>query len=182
MNTSLENIINKLGKSFNNNISTPILVGGWAVNQLGLPRNTLDFDFMIFEEEFDKVSEAMVEVNYKLTVKTSLYARFESDKNKELPYLDCLFANRSTYGKLVSAGTGVDIFGAKFILPDVLHIIAMKLHAVKHGEQHRLGKDFNDIVSLIKIHNIDTSAESDFAELCHRYADNEIYSKITNAN
>jgi hypothetical protein len=181
MKNSLENIIAEFGRELNGKISTPIIVGGWAVNLLGFPRNTLDFDFMIYEEEFDAVVATMKKVDYILAVKTSLYARFQSKEKNKMPYIDCLFANKNTYDKLAKAGTAIDIFGTRFILPEAIHIIAMKLHAVKHGEKHRLWKDFNDIISLIEIHNIDVSSSSEFAKLCSRYADDEIYERIINA-
>lgn len=62
-----------------------------------------------------------------------------------------------------------------------MHIIGMKLHAVKYGERYRLSKDFNDILDLIEIHNIDISAESEFAKLCSKYANRDIYNRIKNA-
>jgi Aminoglycoside-2''-adenylyltransferase len=177
---SLESIIRAVGKKLNGKVSTPIVVGGWAVNLLGQARATIDFDFMIFEDEFKIVADIMHSVGYRQTVKTGLYARFESADNSELAYFDCLFANRHTYDKLVQTGKEVDIFGAKFILPEVLNIIAMKLHAVKYGNPQRFAKDFNDIIALIEINNIDISS-SIFMMLCEKYGNNDIYRRITDA-
>ena len=178
---SLEKVIQTFGKKLNGKISTPIVVGGWAINLLGFPRNTLDFDFMILEDEFKTVASILNSIGYKQVVKTSLYARFDSESDIGMPYLDCLFANKSTYGKIVSAGQKIDIFGTEFILPDLLHVIAMKLHAVKHGEQRRFAKDFDDIVSLIEINDLDISSGSKFSILCERYADKETYLRIQDA-
>jgi hypothetical protein len=180
MTNSLEQIIHGLGVMLNGKIKTPIVVGGWAINLLGMARTTLDFDFMIFEEEFDILASSLQKSGYKQVIKTSLYARFQSEKNNILPYIDCLFADEGTYDKIVSVGKKVDIFGAEFILPTALHIIAMKLHAVKHGEKHRFAKDYNDILALIEIHGLDTSPESEFAEMCNKYANKEIYRRIRN--
>jgi hypothetical protein len=181
MKNSLEHIIHKLGKAINGRIKTPILVGGWAINMLGMSRTTLDFDFMIFEMEFDELAVCIKKMGYRQVVKTDLFARFQSERNNQLPYIDCLFADEGTYQKIASSGKKVDVFGAEFILPSAMHIIAMKLHAVKHGETHRLSKDFNDILALIEIHNIDVSTESEFAKLCARYANANIYRRIRNA-
>ncbi len=180
MKNSLEHIIHDLGEMLRGKIKTPIVVGGWAINLLGMPRTTLDFDFMIFEEEFDELALSLQKLGYKQIIKTTLYARFKSDENNILPYIDCLFADEGTYSKIVSAGKKVDIFGTEFILPTALHIIAMKLHAVKHGEKHRFAKDYNDILALIEIHFIDTSPKSEFAEMCDKYANKEIYRRIRN--
>jgi len=181
MTNSLEHIIHALGVTLNGKIKTPIVVGGWAINLLGMPRTTLDFDFMIFEDEFDVLASSLQKLGYRQVIKTSLYARFQSEENNILPYIDCLFADEGTYDKIVSSGKKVDLFGTEFILPTVLHIIAMKLHAVKHGEAHRFAKDYNDILALIEIHGLDTSPGSEFAEMCDKYANREIYRRISNA-
>ena len=180
MEKSLKTILNRLAEEFNGKLSTPILVGGWAVNHLGFPRTTIDFDFMILEDEFSTVFNAMSKVGFEMAVRTNLYARFKYDENNILPYIDCLFADEGTYNKIVSDGKKVDIFGTEFILPTAMHIIAMKLHAVKHGEKHRFAKDYNDILALIEIHSIDTSPKSKFAEMCNKYATGEIYRRIRN--
>ena len=174
---SVENIICRVGERFKGKISTPLVVGGWAVNLLGFARATIDFDFMIFEEEFKLVAEILNSVGYQQTIKTTLYARFESKTNVALPYFDCLFANRQTYDKLVKTGKEVDLFGAKFILPEVLHIIAMKLHALKYGNSQRFSKDFNDIIALIEINNIDVLS-SVFMILCEKYGNDDLYRRI----
>ena len=180
MKNSLEKIIFNIGKQLNDKISTPIVVGGWAINLLGFSRNTLDFDFMIFEDEFEIVVGIMKDLHYTIMVQTTMYARFHSIIDKEMPYIDCLFANKDTYTKLVNSGKKSELFGSQFILPDVLHIIAMKLHALKHGDKNRWAKDYNDIVSLIEIHNIEISDQSDFKELCDRYGSESIYKRIIN--
>ena len=120
MKSPLEKIIFNIGKQLNDKISTPIVVGGWAINLLGFSRNTLDFDFMIFEDEFKIVADIMKDLDYTIMVKTAMYARFSSIIDKETPYIDCLFANKDTYTKLVKSGEVSDLFGAKFILPNVL--------------------------------------------------------------
>lgn len=46
-------IIEKIGKKFKKEKITPLLVGGWAMNTLGVIRQTFDFDMMINEEDFE---------------------------------------------------------------------------------------------------------------------------------
>lgn len=181
MKNSLEKIIKKLGESLSGEISIPIIVGGWAINYLGYTRNTLDFDFMILEDDFLLVEKELLKLGYEKAVKTSLYARFYIKDNEKMPYIDCLFANKQTYDRIVESGEQIDIFGAAYILPKITHIIAMKLHAVKYGEEHRMGKDFEDIVALIEIHDLDVSHNSEIYLLCKRYADEDIYRRIKNA-
>jgi len=175
---SFEKIIKKLGDNLAGRIKTPIIVGGWAINLHGFPRQTIDFDFMIYEEEFDIISQALLKLGYYQTVKTELYARFESDSNDSYLYFDCLFADKNTYNKLSSYGKLIKIYNTEFILPCPMHIIAMKLHALKHGSHDREYKDFNDILSLIRIYDIDISNKSELEELCLKFGNRKLYTKI----
>ncbi|MEA2012433.1 MAG: hypothetical protein U9O87_05015 [Verrucomicrobiota bacterium] len=176
-----ENIIQQLGEVLKDKISIPIVVGGWAVNYLGYTRNTLDFDIMIFEDDFSLIEKQLAKIGYQKAIQTELYARFFVKNNDQIPYIDCLFADKQTYDKICLKGKKIDIFGMKYILPKVEHIIAMKLHALYYGREYRLGKDFGDIVTLIEIHNMGVSEESEFYLLCEKYADKKIYREIKNA-
>lgn len=80
------------------------------MNMLGSPRTTLDFEFMIFENEFDVLAESINKIGYKQVLKTDLYARFQSKDENQLPYLDCLFTNEETYNKIAATGKKVDLF------------------------------------------------------------------------
>lgn len=171
-----EKAINAVAKKLNHLGTPPILVGGWAVNFLGVVRQTIDFDMMIPEELFEQVSEILTDATYKMQVKTSLYARFES-KSATIELIDTLFADKRTYGILSENGSLKDVCGGTFILPKVEHIIAMKLHAVKYGEGHRGSKDFQDITDLIKGNNLDIKS-NDFKEICLKYGEESIYRRI----
>ena len=173
-----EYIINKFGRMLQGKVNTPIVVGGWAINLHGYPRQTIDFDFMIFEEEFDVIVDVFNKLGYNQTVKTDLYARFESESNESYLYFDCLFVDLSTYNKISKTGKSVKIYETEFILPCPMHIIAMKLHGLKYGTSARSFKDFNDIISLIIIYKIDVSLNSELELACIKYGNKEIYNRI----
>ena len=181
MEKSFKTIISELGALLEGQVRTPIIVGGWAVNQLGFVRNTIDFDIMIFEEDFPLYEVSLNKIKYQKMARTSLFARFSPGNDSQLPIIDLLFSNKQTYEKMFAEGSMVELFGVEFLLPKVEHIIAMKLHAVLHGEAHRLGKDFEDIVSLIEIYDLDFSVDSEFYSLCEKYANDQIYTRIVDA-
>jgi hypothetical protein len=177
MQNIFENTITNVAKVLNDAGSPPILVGGWAVNLLGVTRQTLDFDMMIFQDLFEIAKESLEKSGYHMQVKTKLYARFEN-KNAVIELIDTLFADERTYN-ILSSGTEENICGGTFILPKKEHIIAMKLHAVKYGEGHRGSKDFQDITDIIKANDIDIYTK-DFKQLCLKYGEESIYKRIKN--
>ncbi|MBI2251983.1 MAG: hypothetical protein HYU63_04450 [Armatimonadetes bacterium] len=177
-----EKSIKILGKNIKGKSNIPILIGGWAVNMLGIPRQTVDFDIMIPEEDFGIISEVLDKIGYKEVIKTGIHARFKAKQNSyfTLPFIDCLFADIKTYSILKNQGKKINIFGSEFILPDVKHIIAMKLHALKYRKGIEENKDINDIITLIKIHNLDISTGSEFYNFCLKYGSKNILRKILN--
>ncbi len=168
--------ISCLGKNLNNKNIEPIIIGGWAINLLGIVRQTVDFDMMIFTDNYEIIKEELLNMKFKFCIKTPLFARFETDKHS-LTTIDILFANSRTYNLIKEQSSIVDIFGAKFHLPTPLHIIAMKLHSIDQGQKVRYNKDFNDIISLVNHYNIDVTT-LDFKELCFKYSSETIYKRI----
>lgn len=179
--------ISKILKALSDNLKgkakTPIVVGGWAINLLGHARQTLDFDFMILEDDFEKITDILNELGYVQSIKTPMFARFEPKikSDTQSPYMDCLFADKNTYGKLTAGGKKIDVLGAEFILPSPIHIIAMKLHALKYSDSSERTRDFDDIIALLEIYKIDISEKSDFENICKKYGTDEILNKLRNA-
>lgn len=179
----IADILKALSDRLKGKAKTPIVVGGWAINLLGHARQTLDFDFMILENDFEKIAAILNELGYAQSLKTPMYARFESKikSDTETPYMDCLFADKNTYDKLTAGGKKIDIMGAEFILPSPIHAIAMKLHALKYSDSPRQAKDFDDIIALVEIYKIDISEKSDFENVCKKYGTDEILNRVRNA-
>ena len=67
--------------------------------------------------------------------------------------------------------------GEKLIIPSLDHLIALKLHAIKHNQRNRIWKDLPDIIRLIQMNNIDCKNEA-FKEICLKYGNHEIYKII----
>ena len=75
--------------------------------------------------------------------------------------------------------TWVDLLIAKqkFIVPALEHLIALKLHSMKHNPKLRENKDMPDIVELIKRNNVKVKSK-EFKELCLKYGTEGFYKKI----
>lgn len=176
------NAISSLGKSFGSEVKTPVLIGGWAVSMLGCPRHTVDFDFLIDENDYDKLAVILSRAGYREVTKTSIHARFKaaSEEESTIPFIDCLFADTDTYESMQKQGKIIRVFDAEFILPDPCHIIAMKLHSLKYRGELEGARDISDILALIEIHRLDLSDGTDFEKLCRKYASEEIFRKLKN--
>ena len=61
--------------------------------------------------------------------------------------------------------------------PKVLHLIAMKLHALKYNAQRRYGRDMPDILELVRVNNLDV-ADPAFKDTCLRFGTAELYNDL----
>lgn len=153
-----------------------VLIGGFAVNYYKVTRQTADVDFLITKDDFDKIISLLEEEGFKQDYSQEVFARLTTEK----PYLmdlDFMFVDKETLDKIIKEGKEITIAGEKFIVPCLLHLIALKLHAIKYNPKIREYKDFMDIIELIKVNKIDTRS-NDFKNLCLKYGTEELYHKI----
>jgi hypothetical protein len=157
----------------------PILVGGWAVNQLGHTRNTMDFDLMILETDVEKLHPCLERAGFHLLFHNpDLFAKYSHSREKIFE-LDILFADKTTYEKLKSDASEIKVGKIDCFLPSPMSLIAMKLHSIKNNFEPRFPKDFPDIIALSDIHGIDVSSET-FKNHCLKFGNKKIYELILN--
>lgn len=153
-----------------------ILIGGFAVNAYDFARNTRDIDFLITDEDYQKLSKVLSLSGYEESVRTSVFAK-QLLKNTDAMPVDFLFVDLKTFDSMWHSGKDTTLSGRKFRMPSLLHLIALKLHAIKKGSKDRAWKDLPDIINLIKANRIDISA-SDFEDICLKYGPDGILQKI----
>jgi len=166
----ISEISQKTGVSF-------ILIGGFAVNYYKYTRQTVDVDFLIEEENFQRILGLLEKAGYKLDYCQQAFARLIPTKNSLLMDIDFMFVDEDTFAKIIKDSQKTNIAGCDFRVPSLEHLIALKLHAVRYNPKLRLAKDIPDIINLIRINKVDVKSEK-FKELCLKYGTQEIYQKI----
>jgi len=158
---------------------TCVLIGGFAINYYKVTRQTLDVDFLVTKNDFEKMKPLLKEAGYKKDFSQKVFIRLRGKK----PFLidvDFMFVDEETIKKIIKDGKEINIVGEKFIVPSLNNLIALKLHSIKFNPKARLLKDLPDIVNLIKINKVDFKGKQ-FKELCLRYATKDIYNNILDA-
>ncbi|MBI4025331.1 MAG: hypothetical protein HY360_10155 [Verrucomicrobia bacterium] len=112
-------------------------------------------------------------MGYRWSGQTETFAKLEApETDPPLLPVDLMLVNRQTFTKLL-AGQQRLAFGPSVLgVPQPLHLIALKLHALRNAARLRKGKDLPDILQLIEICQIDT-ASVEFKEIVQRYANAE---------
>lgn len=89
-----------------------------------------------------------------------------------------MLADAQIFSKIRGESRRCDIGkGLNLLIPSPLHLIAMKLHALRSPQRFETGIDLQDVKHLIKAAKIDTSS-SEFGEIVKRYATDTIRARI----
>ena len=156
-----------------------VLIGGFAVNHYNVSRQTADIDFLITKEDFDRISDALKKVGYQISLTQENFAQLENTR-LSIMNIDFMFVDRATIDKIMEEAQLLTIAGQEFVVPSLNHLIALKLHSIKHNEKLRLMKDFPDIVNLIRKNGVNIK-NKDFKESCLKYGTEGLYQKILEA-
>ena len=170
-------IFHMVSSIFNKKAVKCVLIGGFAVNFYDVPRATEDVDFLTTKEDFQAAYSFLEEEGFKKFSEKETFAQLENDK-EYIRKLDFMFVDKDVLDKIIKEGKNVTIAGQDFKIPSVLHLVALKLHAIKFNKKREY-KDLVDIVDLIRNNKIDIKAE-EFKNLCLKFGPQEIYNRILN--
>ena len=85
-----------------------------------------------------------------------------------------------TFNPMLEQSTVIEVLASKPRIPSVEHLLALKLHALKHTRPHRFLKDFQDVVGLIECQKLDVKSEK-VRKLFQKYANMDLYEKVVRA-
>lgn len=123
------------------------LMGGFALAALGVPRATIDLDFLILRDDWEKVDAIMKANGYKCVYKSDEVAQYVSIDNL-LGEVDFILAHRNISCKMLERAQEKEIFSLKLrvLLPE--DVIGLKIQALANDET-RSAKEYMDIESLL---------------------------------
>lgn len=153
-----------------------ILVGGWALSFYGVSRQTLDIDFLTLDDHLHVLDRLLAAAGYQRVYHTGLFAKYRAEAGGLLD-VDLLFVEANTMQSIRAEGKTIHTGGAEFVVPSLFHLIAMKLHALKHNRERRHGRDIPDVLALIEINGVDVRGET-FKQLCLRFGTSQLYDEI----
>lgn len=159
------------------------LIGGFALGALGVPRATIDLDFLINKDDLPKIGAIMKTNGYELAYRSENVSQYISPL-KIFGEVDFLHAFREISLKMLERAIEKEVFDGqmkiKVLRPE--DVIGLKIQALSN-EASRETKDLSDIESLMQIYgkNLDWQTlegyfaifdqQKRFAELKAKYAD-----------
>ncbi len=156
-----------------------IVIGGSAVQCYGMARMTFACDCVILDRDEPRLRQALSPFGYVLDDQRVAFTRYRH-LGGQRPIVDAMGVNAATLANVWRESRLVKISGLDVRVPAPLHLVAMKLHALKQ-QPDRAYKDWEDIRFLIEQHRDSWTRES-LAGLVERYASAETAEQLRQAN
>ena len=109
-----------------------LLIGGYALQVYGYARQTLDVDCLVVSSDANSLRELLCLETYAPIAETGNFIRFQSD-SVYLMDIDILLVDRSTMQAMLAESKPCRLQGVDFRTPSLLHLIALKLHAIANN-------------------------------------------------
>ncbi|GBD96674.1 MAG TPA: hypothetical protein ENG83_10815 [Nitrospirae bacterium] len=145
-------VIEKLLTSFNEQGVHYALIGGMALGAWGVPRGTVDIDFLVNRDDMEKVDAIMQKLGYECKYKTENVSQYLSPLNI-FGEVDFLHAFRSPSLSMLQRAVDGGIFNGSITIKvlKVEDLIGFKVQAMANDES-RKPVDLADIESLMSEH------------------------------
>src|ERR1051326_6618686 len=87
-----------------------------------------------------------------------------------------MMVREPTFTPMFEHGKEVEIYGARLLIPALEHLLALKLHLLKHAHAGRFLKHFLDFENLDKVNKVDLRSDN-VRWMFLRYGNMELYEK-----
>jgi hypothetical protein len=155
-----------------------LVIGGHAVIAHGHPRNTVDLDLLVCKTERRNWAGALVEIGYQAEHRHENFEQYRSTKGDI--DLDLMFVNEATFDRMLNDSREIAFGPVTVRIPSLQHLIALKLHVLKQGLEHRMLGDLDDVIQLVLANRIDLE-QREWKDLFENYGHHELYEKVRRA-
>jgi len=152
-----------------------LIIGGVALQAHHYTRQTIDCDCIIAAANLSRLAAHLAENDYREEGRIGHFVTFWHAR-REQPPLDVMLVDEVTFGKLLVRSVPYEFGAVTLRVPALLHLIALKLHAMKNAPE-RAHKDFADIVELLECNQRAVSAR-ELEEVCDRFGPPDIFEKL----
>ena len=153
-----------------------LVIGGLAVTLHGYSRDTADLDLLVQQTAREKWLQMFFELGYTIYEDKDVFLQLSPPQEGAWP-VDLMLVREPTFGRMHAAGIQKEMFGATLLIPTLEHLLALKLHALTHGNMGRFLKDYLDVENLIRINRVDLRSEN-IRQLFQKHGTMELYEKV----
>ena len=156
-----------------------VLGGGHAVITHGFARSMFDLDLIVRRSDRDRWLELAKTLGYVFYREGPAFLQFNAPDAESFP-LDLMLVNEDTFSKLRAEAVPAPSTLRGVWVVSLMHLLAMKCHAIKHGHAGRVVKDAEDVIRLIQNNGLDPDAVI-IRELFLKHGTEDLYEKVRKA-
>lgn len=156
-----------------------LVIGGQAVAAWGVDRQTADFDLLVDRSQTEAWKECLGTLGYSLDHDGGNFLQFSSSRHPAWP-VDLMLVQPTTFAKMRAAAVPRSLLAETLSVPALLHLVALKLHALKQDLPHRRIRDFLDVVELLQANHVDPREEG-VRETFEQFGTHELYEEVQQA-
>jgi len=149
---NFELVLEKMIPEFKKNRIRYALIGGFALGAWGIPRATMDLDFLIHKEDLNKLDKILTKMGYKLRFRSENVSQYKSNK-KDLGTLDFLHAFRKISLQMLARAESKEVQKGKLNirLASPEDIVGLKIQAMANDPRRKL-KELADIEAILRLY------------------------------
>ena len=153
-----------------------VVIGGHAINSLGLSRQTGDLDLLVPLGSKAKWQELMSKLRYTERQSDNNFSQFAPSEIAAWP-IDLMYTDDSTFEKVFSGAVLRDLGLATVPVAAPRHMVLLKLHAMKQVQEHRFAKDYGDVLFLLR-HPECGITRDELRGFCQKYAAEGLFDRL----
>ena len=153
-----------------------LLIGGNAMIAYGVQRETADLDLLVRRDEVPGWRALFLGRGYSVFHDGGHFIQFSPPSEGAWP-TDLLMVNDPTFLKMEAASRQFLLWQQDWRIPAPVHMVAMKLHALKHGPKHRHLRDFLDVVEIIQAQRLDPDGP-ELREVFEKYGTDRLHRSV----
>jgi len=156
-----------------------LVIGGYAVYAHGYVRTTDDLDLVVPRGRRADWRKLLGELGMSVKHDAPTFLQFDP-KDAASINVDLMFVSEDVFERLNQAAVEAELEGIRVRVVALLHLIALKCHALQHSKAMRRLKDMDDLIQLILINRLDLN-EPELQATILKHGNREIYEKLRHA-
>lgn len=156
-----------------------LIIGGYAVLAHGYVRTTDDLDLIACRGQRTRWSTLLAGLGMTIKNDAATFLQFDPADEAGMK-VDLMFVTEEVFAQLKQAALEAEIEGTRVKVVALLHLIALKCHALQHSKSIRRLKDMDDLIQLILINQLNLN-EPELRAIILKHGTAQIYEKLRHA-
>ena len=145
----------------------------------GFVRATDDLDLLVQSSRRDQWRQLLEGLGMRVFREAPVFMQFDPSTGGGLP-VDLMLVTEAVFEQMRASAGPATVAGVSFGVVSLLHLMALKCHAIQHGKPLRRLKDIEDLIQLIDINHLDLN-EPELRATILKHGNQELYEKLQHA-